>query len=197
MWNTKMKHTKKIVLAALTIPVLWLSGCKSIPSYSSDYQQARTTIQGVMLDDQKAFDIGARFTTTFDTLGTPNFVENATNLYEEKLFINDTLSQFSSRENLVEHFKGMNNRVSNVTVKLLNTSYYQDSAYVHWSMAYDFKIFGTTRTMASHGISEMKINENNKIIFQQDFWDPADGLYRSLPYVGGTYSWLLPFKKSP
>ena len=89
MWNIKMKHTKKIVLAALTVPVLWLSGCKSIPSYSSDYQQARTTIQGVMLDDQKAFDIGARFTTTFDTLGTPNFVENATNLYEEKLFIND------------------------------------------------------------------------------------------------------------
>lgn len=192
-----MKHTKKIVLAALALPVIWLSGCKSVPSYSSDYKQARDTTQGVMLNDEKALDIGTRFTSTFDTLGTPAFVDKASSLYEEKLFINDTLSQFSSRDDLAEHFKGMNKRVSNVTVKLLNTSYYQDSAYVHWSMAYDFKMFGTTRKMSSHGISEMKINENNKIIFQQDFWDPADGLFRSLPYVGGAYSWVLPFKKSP
>ena len=192
-----MNNAKKLIIAALTLPLLYISGCKSIPSYSSEYGQARSSIQGIKLDDAKALEIGTQFTKTFNTLGTPEFVEKASQLYSEQLFINDTLSQFSSRNDLVEHFKGMNNRVSNVTVTLLNTSYYQDSAYVHWSMAYDFKIFGTTRTMASHGISEMKINENNKIIFQQDFWDPADGLYRSLPYVGGTYSWLLPFKKSP
>lgn len=192
-----MKHTKKIVLVALTLPFLWLSGCKSMPSYSSDYKQARDSIKGVMLNDKKALDIGVRFTSTFDTLGTPAFVDKASLLYAEKLFINDTLSQFSSRNNLVEHFKGMNKRVSNVTVELLNTSYHEDSAYIHWSMAYDFKMFGTTRKMASHGISEMKVNENNKIIFQQDFWDPADGLFRALPYIGGAYSWVLPFKKSP
>lgn len=192
-----MKHTKKIVMASLALPLLWLAGCKSIPSYSSDYQQARNTIQGVALNNQKAHDIGTLFTSTFNSLGTPEFVEKAAPLYAEELFINDTLSQFSSRHDLVEHFKGMNKRVSNVTVKLLNTSYYQDSAYVHWSMAYDFKMFGTTRAMQSYGISEMKVNANNQIIFQQDFWDPANGLFRSIPYVGGAYSWVLPFKKSP
>lgn len=191
-----MKHTKKVMVAALTLPLIWLTGCKSVPSYSSDYKQARNTIQGVTLNDDKALDIGTRFTSTFDTLGTPEFVNKAGSLYAEKLFINDTLSQFRSRNDLVEHFKGMNKRVSNVSVKLLNTSYYQDSAYVHWSMAYDFKMFGATRAMESHGISEMKVNEKNEIIFQQDFWDPADGLFRSIPYVGGAYSWVLPFKKS-
>ena len=181
----------------LLLPLIFLAGCQSIPSYSSDYAKARTNIQGVTLNEASALNIGTQFTSTFDTLGTPEFVEKASQLYSEQLFINDTLSQFSSRSDLVEHFKGMNKRVSNVTVKLLNTSYSHDSAYVHWHMAYDFKIFGTTRTMASHGLSEIKINDNNKIIFQQDFWDPADGLYRSLPYVGGIYSWVLPFKKSP
>ncbi len=191
-----MKQAKKIMAATLLLPFVFLSGCQSIPSYSSDYNQARIQIQGIELDDAQALEIGKRFTSAFNTLGTPEFVENASALYERNLFINDTLSQFNSRDNLVEHFKGMNNRVSNVNVQLLNTSYYKDSAYVHWRMAYDFKIFGTTRSMASHGISEIKINPENKIIFQQDFWDPADGLYRSLPYVGGVYSWLMPFKKS-
>lgn len=190
-----MKHVKKIMAAALSLPLLSLTGCQSISSYSADYAKSRSAVQGVALDGEKALDIGTRFTSAFNTLGTPAFVERAGSLYADQLFINDTLSQFSSKQNLVQHFQGMNKRVSNVSVKLLNTSYHQDSAYVHWHMAYDFKMFGTTRSMDSFGISEIKVNADNKIIFQQDFWDPANGLYRSLPYVGGVYSWLLPFKK--
>ena len=190
-----MKHLKKILAVTLTLPVILLAGCKAIPSYSNDYAQARQTIQGESLDDAKALEIGTRFTSAFNTLGTSEFIQRAGSLYADELFINDTLSQFSERESLLSHFQGMNNRVSNVRVQLLNTSSYQDSAYVHWHMAYDFKIFGTTRSMDSFGISEIKVNSDNKIIFQQDFWDPANGLFRSLPYVGGAYSWLLPFKK--
>lgn len=192
-----MKKHKIIIATMLAVPLLYLSACQSIPSYSTEYSQARNRIQGIQLNDAQASQLGQRFTSTFDTLGTAQFTEKATALYADELFINDTLSQFSSRAELTEHFKGLNQRVSNVSVTLLNTSFYNDSAYVHWHMAYDFKIFGTTRTMASHGISEMKINEQNQIIFQQDFWDPADGLFRGLPYVGAAYSWLLPFKKSP
>jgi hypothetical protein len=62
-------------------------------------------------------------------------------------------------------------------------------------MAYDFKIFGRSKTMASYGISEIKINSSSQIVFQQDYWDPANGLYRSLPYIGKGYSLVLPFKK--
>ena len=189
-----MRLVKRVIATALSLPLLLLAGCKSIPSYSADYAQSRNSIQGIALDQAKAQNIGLRFTSAFNTLGTPEFVERAGSLYSDQLFINDTLSQFSSRQNLLEHFQGMNKRVSNVSVKLLNTSYHQDSAYVHWHMAYDFKMFGTTRSMDSYGISEIKIDSNNKIIFQQDFWDPANGLYRSLPYLGGGYSWLLPFK---
>lgn len=190
-----MKHLKKLAIAALSVPLLLATGCQHIPSYSSDYAASRTTIKGVTMDNAKAQEIGIRFTSAFNTLGTPAFIDQASSLYAERLFINDTLSQFNQRKDLVEHFKGMNNRVSNVSVKLLNTSFYDDSAYVHWHMSYDFKIFGTNRSMDSFGISEIKLNPENQIIFQQDFWDPANGLYRSLPYVSGTYSWLLPFKK--
>ncbi len=189
-----MRLVKRVIATALSLPLLLLAGCKSIPSYSADYAQSRNSIQGIALDQAKAQNIGLRFTSAFNNLGTPEFVERAGSLYSDQLFINDTLSQFSSRQNLLEHFQGMNKRVSNVSVMLLNTSYHQDSAYVHWHMAYDFKMFGTTRSMDSYGISEIKIDSNNKIIFQQDFWDPANGLYRSLPYLGGVYSWLLPFK---
>ena len=191
-----MKHMKKILITALCLPVFLIGGCKSIPSYSQDYANARQTVTGKMLNDAEALEIGQRFTGAFNQLGTDQFIDQASQLYADQLFINDTLSQFSKKTDLVEHFKGMNNRVSNTQVTLLNTSHYEDSAYVHWRMAYDFRIFGQTRSMMSHGMSEIKVNDQNQIIFQQDFWDPADGLYRSLPYMKGVYAWLMPFKKS-
>ena len=115
-----MNQVKTLMAIALSLPVLFLSGCKSVPRYSSDYANARASIQGIPLDDAKALEIGSRFTSAFNTLGTPKFVENAGALYADQLFINDTLSQFSSRKKLLEHFQGMNQRVSNVTVSLLN-----------------------------------------------------------------------------
>src|SRR5690606_35394247 len=130
--TANMKHSKKIQQATFSLPLLVLSGCKSIPSYSGDYDNYTDKDEGTPLDQSKDQDICIRSTSTFFTLGTPAFIERAGSLYADQLFINDPLSQFSSRQNLLQHFQGMNKRVSNVNVKLLNTSYYQDSAYVHW-----------------------------------------------------------------
>lgn len=188
---------KKRWAALMLLPLLALGGCQATPSYSSDYGNTRQQVTGIPLNQEKADAIGQRFTQTFNRLGSDQFLTDAQAMYAEQLFINDTLSQFYQRSALLDHFRGMNARLSNVDVRLLNTSYSNDSAYVHWRMAYDLRMFGTTRSMASYGISEMKVNQDGKIIFQQDFWDPADGLYRSLPYFGGIYSWVLPFKKQP
>ena len=95
-----MNQVKTLMAIALSLPVLFLSGCKSVPRYSFDYANARASIQGIPLDDAKALDIGTRFTSAFNTLGTPKFAENAGALYADQLFINDTLSQFSSRKKL-------------------------------------------------------------------------------------------------
>jgi hypothetical protein len=50
--------------------------------------------------------------------------------------------------------------------------------------------------MSSFGISQLKMNAQGKVVFQQDYWDSNNGLYRQLPIVGGVYRWLLPIKKA-
>ncbi|UBQ39269.1 hypothetical protein LCH18_07870 [Acinetobacter johnsonii] len=60
-----MNQVKTLVAIALSLPVLFLSGCKSVPRYSSDYANARASIQGIPLDDAKALEIGTRFTSAF------------------------------------------------------------------------------------------------------------------------------------
>ena len=107
--------------------------------------------------------MGNRFVAAFNTLGTPSFVNNASNLYADQLYINDTLSQFSQKKDLIKHFEGMNARVNNVTVKLISATHHQDTAYIHWYMTYDFKMLGRSKTMASYGISQIKINDQQKL----------------------------------
>ena len=182
-------------LAVSTLALFSLAACKHVPSYTADYQRANKQITGIVLDDAKAQMIGNRFVEAFNSMGTADFVKNAAQLYADHLFINDTLSQFSNKKELIKHFEGMNEHVGNVSVQLISATHTLDSAYIHWHMQYDFRMFGRTKTMSSYGISQIKINEQNLIIFQQDYWDPANGLYRSLPYIGKGYSLVLPFKK--
>lgn len=165
-------------------------------SYTQDYQQARVKHQGIPMDNAQAQQLAEHFVLTFNKLGTPAFMPAARDLYADELFINDTLSQYRQKSTLLEHFKGMNERVTQSTVRLIQVTHAGDVAYVHWHMSYDLKVFGKVKTMQSYGISELKQNSANQIIFQQDFWDPANGLFRNLPYVGGVYQWLLPFKQA-
>lgn len=172
-----------------------LAGCSSMSQYTQDYQQARVNQQGITLSDAQAQQLADHFVLTFNKLGTPAFMPAAKELYADELFINDTLSQYRQKSTLLEHFKGMNEQVKRSSVKLVQVTHAGDVAYVHWHMSYDLKVLGKLKTMQSYGISELKQNSANQIIFQQDFWDPANGLYRVLPYVGGVYRWLLPFKQ--
>ncbi|MDO3656172.1 nuclear transport factor 2 family protein [Acinetobacter genomosp. 15BJ] len=182
-------------VAVSTLSLLSLVACKSTSSYTHDYEKANQQISGIPLNDAQAQMIGQDFVSAFNSMGTVNFVNNASRLYADDLYINDTLSQFSTKKALIKHFEGMNEHVSKVSVKLISATHKNDSAYIHWQMSYDFKMFGRTKKMSSYGISQIKVNSKNLIIFQQDYWDPANGLYRSVPYIGTGYSLLLPFKK--
>ena len=50
------------------LALMCLSGCKSIPSYSSDYSSARNNITGMTLTETQALEIGTHFISTFNTL---------------------------------------------------------------------------------------------------------------------------------
>ena len=169
-------------------------GCSSMPQYTTDYKQARMQQQGMLLDEQSAGQLANRFVATFNKLGSPDFIPAAKKLYAQQFFLNDTLSQYRSQASILSHFEGMNQRVTRSKVQLVQVTYAADVAYVHWHMRYDLKFMGKVKSMDSYGISELKQNAAGQIIFQQDFWDPANGLFRALPYVGGFYQWILPFK---
>ena len=165
-------------------------------SYTSVYEKNNQSIQGVQLSQAQADELAGRFAETFNQLGTPSFMKAARDLFADDLYVNDTLSVYNHFVDMTDHFEGMNRSVSDSHVVVQHALLAGDSVFVHWKMTYTLKIFGSKKTMASYGISQLKINQHGKIVFQQDYWDANNGLYRQLPVAGSLYRLLLPVKQS-
>jgi PBP1b-binding outer membrane lipoprotein LpoB len=187
---------QKSVLVSL-IAGLGLSGCHSMPSsYTSTYENNEQQIHGVVMTQAMGDALANRFVNTFNHIGKPDFMQLTRNLFADNLYSNDTLSVYYHYSDMIEHFKGMNETVTNSHVELKHAFVAEDSVFVHWKMEYTLKVLGSEKAMASFGISQLKMNPQGQVIFQQDFWDSNNGLYRQLPIVGGVYRWLLPIKQA-
>ncbi len=189
----------RAVLGVLVVSGLLVSGgCSSEPSatsYTQTYEQQSSAIQGVMLDQTAGDQVAQRFVTTFSQMGTPAFLPAAQALFaEDKLYINDTLTLYTDSKQLSRHLQEMNETIKAAHVQRVHAWVAGDSVYVHWRMDYTLHVLGADRPMASFGISQLKVNAAGKIIFQQDYWDSNNGLYRQLPRIGWFYRWLLPVK---
>lgn len=176
---------------------LGLTGCHSIDtSYTTAYERGDQQIHGVVLTQAMADALAGRFVNTFNHIGQPDFMQLTRDLFANDLYANDTLSIYYHYSDMIEHFQGMDQSVTHSHVELKHAFVADDSVYVHWKMNYTLKVLGREKAMSSFGISQLKMNAQGKIIFQQDYWDSNNGLYRQLPIIGGVYRWLLPIKQA-
>ena len=189
--------SKKRLALICCVTGLTLTGCSSMnSSYTTVYEKNEQQIKGVMLTQALGDALADRFVYTFNHLGKPNFMQLARDLFADDLYANDTLSIYYHFSDMTQHFKGMNDSVTNSRVELKHVFVAGDSVFVHWKMEYTLKILGSEKAMSSFGITQLKVNEAGKVIFQQDYWDGNNGLYRQLPVVGGLFRWLLPIKQA-
>lgn len=183
----------KRLLAGLCALVL-LSACGDrSASYTAIYEQQLRSVRGAVLTPAAAQALAQRFVDTFARLGTADFLPAAEQLLSpDMIYVNDVLTSYGEWSRLREHLAGMNESVSAAQVDLVDSWQAGDSVYVHWRMEYTLTLLGGQRRMASYGISQLKTDAAGRIVFQQDFWDSNNGLYRQLPTVGWLYRWLLP-----
>lgn len=58
--------------------------------------------------------------------------------------------------------------------------------YLHWE--FHFRRSGRQRVIV--GLSRVVFDADDRVVEHQDFWDPAEQLYESLPLLGGVLRWL-------
>ena len=75
-------------------------------------------------------------------------------------------------------------QVDHLEVQIEDIALSKQDIYVRWVMRMQFSVMGKKVDSESIGISQLRFDEDGKIILHQDFWDGVDGFYQYLPIIG-------------
>ena len=174
------------VLGAVT--AWWVWSPVSGAGYTAAYLRADANRVGAA-EAADAAEVAARFQTAFRSLTAPEFVQRVAALYAERLYFNDTLTEKTSKTALVSYFRDIQSRLQHGELTVLDVAGSGDHLYIRWQMDVRFRVAGRSVASESVGVSHIKVNSEGQIIFHQDFWDSAEGLYRHLPVLGAVLAW--------
>lgn len=105
-------------------------------------------------------------------------------LYAEKFYFNDTFKTFTNINDLVAYMHETADNVTVTTVEILDISKSESDYYLRWVMHMKFTAKGRAVDSKSVGMTQIRFNDQGKVILHQDYWDGAEGFYEHLPLVG-------------
>jgi hypothetical protein len=111
--------------------------------------------------------------------------ENLRELYAEDLYFNDTLVTIRSIDELITYMANTTNNTTEATVEIVDVAKSESDYYLRWTMDFTFNARGKTIRSKSIGMTQVRFNEQGKVVFHQDYWDSANAFYQHLPIVGG------------
>jgi hypothetical protein len=56
--------------------------------------------------------------------------------------------------------------------------------YVRWTLEFRTKNLAGGKPIVTEGVSQLRFDEQGRIVLHQDFWNPAAGIYGHLPVLG-------------
>ena len=105
-------------------------------------------------------------------------------LYADTFYFNDTFKTFNDIDALSAYLKETADLVELTTVEILDVSQSDTDYYLRWVMHMKFKAKGREVNSRSIGMTQIRFNDEGKVILHQDYWDGAEGFYQHLPIIG-------------
>lgn len=184
----------KILLSVALVAAI--TGCSSQAltepgaGYPRVYQQLSETYDNPAAKDTASDvqnDLRLKFQSFIEAhadLKSPDMADHIKEAYADDLYFNDTLKTLDSRDTLVAYLVETAERVDYNRVQIHEIIPSEDNYYVRWSMQTGFTLFNKPIETESIGMSHIRLNDEGKIYFHQDFWDNTEGFFQHLPVVG-------------
>lgn len=105
-------------------------------------------------------------------------------VYADELYFNDTFKIITNIDELVHYMSQSAGQVNSTTVDILDVIRSEHDYFVRWSMKIDTTISGRDIFSHSIGMTQLRFDEQGKVIFHQDFWDSSEAFFEHLPMMG-------------
>jgi hypothetical protein len=165
-----------VIFITVSISKTQKSNNNAAEYYFSELEKQPNTVQ---IENVKQI-----FLSVFEDFKVGATEETVRKAYAEKLYFNDTFKVIDNIDELVTHMVETAKQVKSTTVEVLDVASSGSDYYVRWVMIMEFDVKRKDIYSKSIGMSQLRFNQQGKIIFHQDFWDSSEGFYQHLPYIG-------------
>lgn len=105
--------------------------------------------------------------------------------YATEIYFNDTLKAIHGIKDLAHYLKESAEAVQECRVEVIDvTRTENDDHYFRWKMMIRFKRFKKNQDTWTVGMSHLRFNSDGLVVYHQDYWNAADGLFRHIPILG-------------
>ena len=133
--------------------------------------------------ERSALERFARFFSSFE----PDRIERLLpETYAEDIWFNDTLKTISGRQSLAHYLAESAAAVEACKVSIEDTTRNAQGEYlVRWRMMIRFRKLKRGVDTWTVGMSHLRFDAQGRVVYHQDYWNAADGLYEHVPLLGG------------
>jgi hypothetical protein len=108
-------------------------------------------------------------------------------VYAESLYFRDGFKEFTEIDGLEEYLVHGTEPLRSCVFEFPSVIEDNGDYYLRWVMKANLKRDKEDRVEEVIGLSHVRLNAEGKVVFQQDYWDPSDVLYRRIPVAG----WMI------
>lgn len=178
-------------MAALGLAGL-VTGCTTnfprLTEPNQAYREALKRTAGEQPDDparalQGVIDLFADFSRT-------NLEARLHGVYADSLFFRDGFKELYSMEELEPYMLESTEPLRSCTFEFSEPVMNPPDYYLHWTMRVSMKRDKPGHLEEVIGMSHLRFNAEGRVVFQQDYWDPTDVLYRRIPIARGLIGYV-------
>lgn len=130
----------------------------------------------------------ARFAEFFSSFSPDRVQRLVPQTYAADVYFNDTLKAVRGREQLGHYLSESAAAVEDCRVEIVSTTpVLPGECLVRWTMMIRFKRFRRGEDTWSIGMSHLRFDQHGRVIYHQDYWNAADGLFQHVPLLG----WMI------
>lgn len=175
---------KKSIQSWLLPFLILLTACSSNAMQSAYVDVYRNALSVEGAAPQNDAEAVKGFIEVFNQVQHNDLASIINETYAETLYFNDTFRTITDRNQLIEYMQQTGQQVDRLEVQIEDIALSKQDVYVRWVMRMQFSVMGKKVDSESIGISQLRFDEDGKIILHQDFWDGVDGFYQYLPIIG-------------
>lgn len=174
-----MKKTVALLLLAL-------AGCSGgTLDASREYRAAMAERPGVTFANAaEGLRATGRFAGLYSDLSEENVQKLVRDTYAPDAWFNDTVATEVGIDAIERYLLKTARGAEAVRATVQDVAVSGPDCYVRWSMEVRTKNLAGGKPTMTEGVSQLRFDEQGRIILHQDFWNPAAGIYQHLPLIG-------------